>query len=334
MAIKIGINGFGRIGRAVGRIAAKDPDIDLVAINDLTSPDQLAYLFKYDTVHGRYDGDVRVAGMGLMIDGDEVSISAERDPSKLTWGDQGVDYVIESTGIFRKRDQAALHLQAGAKKVLISAPGKGIDMTIVMGVNQNDYKGEFDIVDVASCTTNCLAPVAKVLDDAFGIQHGLMTTVHSYTNDQQLLDAPHSSDFRRARAAAQNIVPTSTGAAVAVTRVLPQLKGKLDGMAMRVPTPNVSCVDLVATLGTDVTVEQINAAMREAAEGELKGILGYTEEPIVSSDVMTVSYSSLFDAGLTSVIGGNMVKVISWYDNEWGYSSRMVDVLKYIASKG
>lgn len=332
MALKIAINGFGRIGRAVGRIAAKDPNIDLVAINDLTSPEQLAYLFKYDTVHGRYDGDVSVDGNKINIDGDIIEISSERDPAKLAWGDKGVDYVLECTGFFRKRADAAKHLEAGAKKVLISAPGKGVDMTVVMGVNHKDYKAEFDIIDVASCTTNCLAPIAKVLDDAFGIEHGLMTTIHSYTNDQSLLDAPHPSDFRRARAAAQNMVPTSTGAAIAVTRALPQLTGKLDGMAVRVPTPNVSCVDLVANLKKTASVAEINAAMKAASEGELKGFLGYTEDPIVSSDVMTVAYSSLFDAGLTSTIGPSMVKVLSWYDNEWGYSNRMIDALKHVHS--
>ncbi len=331
MAIKIGINGFGRIGRAVGRIAAKDPNIDLVAINDLTSPDQLAYLFKYDTVHGRWDGDVSVEGSTITIDGDAIEISSERDPSKLNWGEKGVDLVLECTGFFRKREDAAKHIEAGAKKVLISAPGKGVDMTVVMGVNHDDYKPEFDIIDVASCTTNCLAPVAKVLDDAFGIERGLMTTIHSYTNDQRLLDAPHSKDFRRARAAAQNMVPTSTGAAIAVTRVLPHLEGKLDGMAVRVPTPNVSCVDLVAILGKDVTAEEVNAAMKAASEGALAGVLGYTEEPLVSTDIMTRPESSIFDAGITSVVGGNMVKILSWYDNEWGYSNRMIDVLKHIA---
>ena len=330
MAIKIGINGFGRIGRAVARIAAKDPNVDLVAINDLVGADQLAHLFKYDTVHGRFDGEVRVEGDKLHIDGDEVLMSAERDPADLAWGDKGVDYVLECTGFFRKRDDAAKHLEAGAKKVLISAPGKGVDLTVVMGVNEGDYEASHDIIDVASCTTNCLAPVAKVLDDVFGIEKGLMTTVHSYTNNQALLDSPHSKDFRRARAAAQNIVPTTTGAAVAVTRVLPQLEGKLDGMAIRVPTPNVSCVDLVATLGESVSVDEVNAAMKEAAEGELQGVLGYTEDPIVSSDVMTLGYSSLFDAGITTVVGGDMIKVLSWYDNEWGYSSRMVDVLKHV----
>lgn len=330
MALNIAINGFGRIGRAVARIAAKDPNINLVAFNDLTSIDQLAYLFRYDTVHGRFDGEVQVTENGLIIDGDEVKVFAERDPAKLPWGELGVDYVLECTGIFRKRDDAAKHIEAGAKKVLISAPGKGVDMTIVMGVNHEDYKPEYDVVDVASCTTNCLAPVAKVLEDTFGIEYGFMTTIHAYTNDQSLLDKPHPKDFRRARAAAQNMVPTSTGAAVAVTRVLPQLEGKLDGMAVRVPTPNVSCVDLVATLKTDATAESVNAAMKEAANGALKGILGYTEDPIVSTDVMTVSYSSLFDSGITSMLGSRMVKLLTWYDNEWGYSNRMVDVLKHI----
>ncbi len=329
MTLKIAINGFGRIGRAVGRIAAKDPNIDLVAINDLTSPELLAHLFKYDTVHGRYDGEVSVEGNKIIIDGDVIEISSERDPANLKWGEKGVDYVLECTGFFRKRADAAKHLEAGAKKVLISAPGKGVDMTVVMGVNHEDYKAEYDIIDVASCTTNCLAPVAKVLDDVFGIEHGLMTTIHSYTNDQRLLDAPHS-DFRRARAAAQNIVPTSTGAAIAVTRVLPQLEGRLDGMAVRVPTPNVSCVDLVANLKKQATVEEINAAMKEASEGSLKGILGYTEDPIVSSDVMTIPYSSLFDAEITTTIGPSLVKILTWYDNEWGYSNRMIDTLKHV----
>ncbi len=330
MTVKIAINGFGRIGRAVARIAAQDPNVQLVAFNDLTSKDQLAYLLKYDSVHGRFDADVALTQAGLSINGHEVKVFSERDPARLPWGELGVDYVLECTGHFRKREQAALHIQAGAKKVLISAPGKGVDQTIVMGVNHEDYKAEFEIIDVASCTTNCLAPVAKVLNDSFGLEHGLMTTIHSYTNDQALLDTPHKEDFRRARSAAVNMVPTSTGAAVAVTKVLPELKGRLDGMAIRVPTPNVSCVDLVATMSREVTVEQINAAMKAASEGALKGILGYTEDPIVSTDVMTTTYSSLFDANLTSVIGGKLVKIISWYDNEWGYSSRMVDVLKYI----
>ena len=329
MAVKIGINGFGRIGRAVGRIAAKNPDIDVVAINDLTSADQLAHLFKYDTVHGRFDGEVQVDDDTITIDGDAITITSERDPAKLDWGSKGVDYVLECTGFFREREDAAKHLKAGAKKVLISAPGKNVDLTVVLGVNHDDYAPEHDIIDVASCTTNCLAPIAKVLDDTFGIEYGLMTTVHSYTNDQRLLDAPHK-DLRRARAAAQNIVPTSTGAAVAVTRVLPQLEGRLDGMAMRVPTPNVSCVDLVATLKKSASVEAINAAMKEASEGELRGILGYTEDPIVSSDVMGQSFSSLFDAGITTCLGDRFIKVLSWYDNEWGYSSRMVDVLLHI----
>jgi glyceraldehyde 3-phosphate dehydrogenase len=335
MTVKIAINGFGRIGRAVARIAAQEGSgIDVVAINDLTTKDQLAYLFKYDSVHGRFNGEVRETPNGILINGDEIAISAERDPSKLAWGDKGVDYVLECTGHFRTREQASLHLQAGAKKVLISAPGKGVDQTIVMGVNHEKYDPSYTIVDVASCTTNCLAPVAKVLNDSFGIEHGLMTTVHSYTNDQALLDTPHKEDFRRARSAAINMIPTTTGAAKAVTQALPELKGKLDGMAIRVPTPNVSCVDLVANLSRDVTREEINAAMKAAAEGPLKGILGYSDEPIVSTDVMTTSLSSLFDSQLTMVIGKRMVKVLAWYDNEWGYSSRMVDVLKYIATRG
>jgi glyceraldehyde 3-phosphate dehydrogenase len=326
------INGFGRIGRCVGRIAANDPDIDLVAINDLTSIEDLAYLFRNDSVHGRYGGTVSIEGEDkLLIDGDELAVYSERDPADLPWEELGVDYVLECTGVFRKREDAAKHLEAGASFVLISAPGKGVDLSVVMGVNESEIDvDEMQIIDVASCTTNCLAPVAKVLHDEFGLAHGLMTTVHAYTSSQSLIDAPHKKDPRRGRAAAVNMVPTTTGAAVAVTRVLPELEGRLDGMAIRVPTPSGSCVDLVARLEQDVTVEQINAAFEDAANGPLEGILGYTEEPLVSTDILTDSHSSIVDAGLTRVIGDDLVKIISWYDNEWGYSSRMVDVLKYV----
>lgn len=333
MAIKIGINGFGRIGRCVARIAAGNDNVDLVAINDLTSAEQLAYLFKYDSTHGTFAGDVELGDNAITIAGDHVKVFSERDPSNIPWGDLGVDYVLECTGMFRKREDAAKHLGAGAKFVLLSAPGKGVDMTCVMGVNHETFTPDMEIIDVASCTTNCLAPVAKVLNDAFGIDKGLMTTIHAYTNDQSLLDSPHSKDFRRARAAAVNMVPTSTGAAVAVTRALPELEGKLDGMAVRVPTPNVSCVDLVATFEKSVSVEAINNAMKEASQGQLKGILGYTEDPVVSSDMIDNPHSSIFDAGATITIGDKMAKILSWYDNEWGYSSRMIDALLYVDSK-
>lgn len=328
MAIKIAINGFGRIGRCVGRIALQDPNIDLVAINDLTSPEQLAHLFKYDSTHGKYPGSVKVEGDSITVDGDSFKVFAERDPAKLPWGELGVDYVLECTGFFRTREDALKHVEAGAKFVLISAPGKGVDMTFVLGVNHEKFTADMQVIDVASCTTNCLAPLAKVLNDSFGIEHGLMTTVHSYTNDQRLLDAPHK-DLRRARAAAINMVPTTTGAAVAVTRALPELEGKLDGMAVRVPTPNASMVDLVCTFEKDVTVDAINAAMKAAAEGALRGVLSYTEEPIVSSDVIDDPHSTVFDALATLTIGPRMAKVIAWYDNEWGYSNRMIDALKY-----
>lgn len=329
MAIKIAINGFGRIGRCVGRIALADPDVDLVAINDLTSPDQLAYLFKYDSTHGKFDGDVELDGDTMRVAGDSFKVLSERDPTNLPWDELGVDYVLECTGFFRKRDDAAKHLEAGASFVLISAPGKGVDMTFVLGVNHDQFNADMQIIDVASCTTNCLAPVAKVLNDSFGIEHGLMTTIHAYTTSQNLLDGPHPKDFRRARAAAINMVPTTTGAAIAVTRALPELEGKLDGMAVRVPTPNVSMIDLVCTFEKDVTVDAINDAMREAAAGPMKGVLGIAEDPVVSIDLVDDPHSSTFDTGSTKTLGDRMAKVISWYDNEWGYSSRMVDALKY-----
>jgi glyceraldehyde 3-phosphate dehydrogenase len=334
MTIRIGINGFGRIGRCVGRIVMQDPNVELVAVNDLTTPDSLAYLFKHDTVHGVYDGTVEATDNGLNIDGEDIKVTSERDPANLAWGDLGVDYVIESTGFFRKRDDAKKHLEAGAKFVLVSAPGKGLDLSVVYGVNHKDIDVDsMEIIDVASCTTNCLAPVAKVLNDEFGIEHGLLTTVHSYTNGQALLDSPNAKDFRRGRAAAQNMVPTSTGAAVAVTRVIPQLEGKLDGMAVRVPTPNVSLIDLVCRFEKNVSVESINNVLTEAANGELEGVLGVTDVPVVSTDQMGDPRSSVVDLQSTMAVGDRMAKVISWYDNEWGFSNRMVDVVKYVASQ-
>ncbi|WP_332629959.1 type I glyceraldehyde-3-phosphate dehydrogenase [Halalkalibacter flavus] len=334
MATKIGINGFGRIGRNVFRAALNNPAVEVVAINDLTDANMLAHLLKYDTVHGNLDAEISVNGNSLVVNGQEINISAERDPSKLEWANRGVEVVVESTGFFTKREDAAKHIEAGAKKVIISAPASDEDITIVMGVNEDKYDaGSHHVISNASCTTNCLAPFAKVLNDKFGIKRGMMTTVHSYTNDQQILDLPHK-DYRRARAAAENIIPTSTGAAKAVALVLPELKGKLNGGAMRVPTPNVSLVDLVAELNQDVTAEEVNNALREAAEGPLKGILNYSEEPLVSSDYNGNPHSSSIDALSTMVMEGSMVKVISWYDNESGYSHRVVDLVDYIAKQG
>ncbi|UYZ21505.1 type I glyceraldehyde-3-phosphate dehydrogenase [Mesobacillus jeotgali] len=334
MAVKVGINGFGRIGRVVFRAALKNPNVEVVAVNDLTDANMLAHLLKYDTVHGTLNEEVTVDGDYLVVAGQKVKVLAERDPAQLGWGDLGVEVVVESTGRFTKRADAAKHLEAGAKKVIISAPASDEDITIVMGVNDDKYDAaNHHVISNASCTTNCLAPFAKVLNDNFGIKRGMMTTVHSYTNDQQILDLPHK-DYRRARAAAENIIPTTTGAAKAVSLVLPELKGKLNGGAMRVPTPNVSLVDLVAELDKDVTVEEINAAFKKASEGELKGILGYSEEPLVSSDYNGNAYSSTIDALSTMVMEGSMVKVISWYDNESGYSNRVVDLVDFIAKKG
>lgn len=334
MAVKVGINGFGRIGRNVFRAALNNPEVEVVAVNDLTDANMLAHLLQYDSVHGKLDAEVSVDGNNLVVNGKTIEVSAERDPAKLSWGKQGVEIVVESTGFFTKRADAAKHLEAGAKKVIISAPANEEDITIVMGVNEDKYDAaSHDVISNASCTTNCLAPFAKVLNDKFGIKRGMMTTVHSYTNDQQILDLPHK-DYRRARAAAENIIPTSTGAAKAVSLVLPELKGKLNGGAMRVPTPNVSLVDLVAELNQDVTAEDVNAALKEAAEGELKGILGYSEEPLVSGDYNGNKNSSTIDALSTMVMEGSMVKVISWYDNESGYSNRVVDLAAYIAKKG
>jgi glyceraldehyde 3-phosphate dehydrogenase len=334
MTVKVGINGFGRIGRNVLRAALNNSNIEIVAINDLTDANMLAHLLKYDTVHGTLSEDVTVEGEYLVVGGQKVKVIAERDPAQLGWGDLGVEVVVESTGRFTKREDAAKHLEAGAKKVIISAPASNEDITIVMGVNEDKYDANnHHVISNASCTTNCLAPFAKVLNDTFGIKRGMMTTVHSYTNDQQILDLPHK-DYRRARAAAENIIPTSTGAAKAVALVLPELKGKLNGMAMRVPTPNVSVVDLVAELEKDVTAEEINSAFKAAAEGPLKGILAYSELPLVSSDYNGATVSSTIDALSTMVLEGNMVKVLSWYDNEVGYSNRVVDLVDYIAAKG
>ena len=334
MAVKVGINGFGRIGRNVLRAALNNSNIDVVAVNDLTDANMLAHLLKYDSVHGKLDAEVSVNGNNLVVNGKEIIVKAERDPANLAWGDLGVEVVIESTGRFTKRDDAAKHLEAGAKKVVISAPANNEDLTIVMGVNEDQYDpANHHVLSNASCTTNCLAPFAKVLHEKFGIKRGMMTTIHSYTNDQQILDLPHK-DYRRARAAAENMIPTTTGAAKAVALVLPELKGKLNGMAVRVPTPNVSLVDLVAELDKEVTAEEVNAALKAAAEGELKGILQYSEEPLVSKDYNGDPHSSSVDGLSTMVMEGNIVKVVSWYDNEIGYSTRVVDLVEYLASKG
>ena len=328
MTIRVGINGFGRIGRLVFRVMDARDSIEVVAINDLADAKTMATLLKFDSVHGRFNGSVEVVDEGcIRVNGDNIRVTTERDPRQLPWKEMDVDFVVESTGVFRKRDQIAMHLEAGAPKVLLTVPAKDdIDAMIVMGVNEHDLAAEHRIISNASCTTNCLAPLAMVLHENFGISHGLMTTTHGYTNGQRLLDMVHK-DLRRARAAAVNIIPTTTGAARAVGKVLPALAGKLDGMAMRVPVPDGSCVDLCAVLDKTVTVEDVNAAVRAAAEGPLQGILQYSEDPLVSSDIVGNSHSSIFDAPSTMVIAGNFIKVISWYDNEWGYSSRVADLL-------
>jgi glyceraldehyde 3-phosphate dehydrogenase len=330
MALTVGINGFGRIGRNFLRAAKqRGTDIDIVAINDLTSTETLAHLLKYDSVHGRFDGVVEVDGDDLVIDGDTLRVFAERDPAALPWGDLGADVVIESTGFFTSRDKAALHLAGGAKKVIISAPAKGEDVTIVMGVNQGIYDpASHDVISNASCTTNSVVPMAKVLDEAFGIRKGFMTTVHAYTNDQGTQDAPHS-DLRRARAAAINIVPTTTGAAKAASLALPQLEGKLDGMALRVPVPDGSVTDLVVDLDREVSPEEVNAAFAKAADGELQGILELTMDPIVSSDIVGNPHSCIVD-GLATMTMGSTAKVLGWYDNEWGYSCRLIDLAAFV----
>lgn len=332
MAIKVGINGFGRIGRLVFRAMAKDPALQVVAVNDLGDKPTLAHLLKYDSVHGRAYENVEVTEDGFVADGTAVKVLSEREPSNLPWGELGVDVVVESTGIFKTGELAQKHIDAGAKKVVISCPAKNEDITIVMGVNDEQYNASaHNIISNASCTTNCLAPVAKVLDDTFGIKRGYMNTIHAFTNDQKILDLPHK-DLRRARAASMSMIPTTTGAARAVSLVLPQLAGKLDGFATRVPTPDGSMVDLTVELNQEVSAAEINAAMKAAAEGELAGILQYTEDPIVSVDIVGNAHSSIFDSGLTQVLGekSNLVKVVSWYDNEWGYSNRVKDLVKIL----
>lgn len=330
MAIKIGINGFGRIGRNILRLAHNDPDVEIVLINDLTDAPMLAHLLKYDSVHGVFDAEVSSKMGNIIVDGKKIPVSSERDPIQIKWAEYDVDVVIESTGIFRTREGAAKHIEVGAKKVIVSAPGKNLDFTVVMGVNDTEYNKEnHHIVSNASCTTNCLAPVAKILHESFGIKRGLMNTIHAYTNDQQILDLPHK-DYRRARAAAENIIPTSTGAAKAVGEVLPELQGKLNGMAMRVPVANGSAVDLVVELEKNVSAEQINDVLKDAAENELAGILRYTEDPIVSRDIIGDVHSSIIDGLSTMVLDDNLVKIIAWYDNEIGYSARCIDLAKYM----
>ena len=334
MAIKVGINGFGRIGRVVYRIGRQDPDIEFVAVNDLTDPATLGHLVKYDSTHGPIGETVEVQENSLVVGGKELKVMAERDPSKIPWGDLGVDVVLESTGVFRTRDKIEMHLQAGAKRVLLSVPSKSpddVDATVVLGVNDADLTSDVKIVSNASCTTNCLAPMAKAVNDAIGIEEGLMTTIHSYTNDQPIVDFPHS-DLRRARAAAMNIIPTSTGAAKAIGLVIPELKGKMNGMAVRTPTLDGSLVDLVATLKKSASIEDINDVIKTAAEGSMKGILEYCVDPIVSSDVIGNASSSIFDSLCTMTIGDKMVKLVSWYDNEYGYSSRCIDLFKKMAA--
>jgi glyceraldehyde 3-phosphate dehydrogenase len=334
MAVKVGINGFGRIGRNVVRAALGRNDVEFVAVNDLTDTKTLAHLLKYDSVLGPLHEEVTCDADSITVGGKKIKVFATKDPAELDWSSVGAQVVVESTGRFTDAKDACKHLRGTVKKVIISAPAKNEDITIVLGVNDNMYDAKkHNIISNASCTTNCLAPVAKVLQDNFGIQKGSMTTIHSYTNDQNVLDFPHK-DLRRARAAALNMIPTSTGAAKAIGLVMPELKGKLDGYAMRVPTPNVSVVDLVAVLGKDTTTEEVNAKLKEAANNGLKGILAYTEDPVVSSDMLHNPNSSIVDSGMTKVLGGNLVKVVSWYDNEWGYSCRVVDLVKFLADKG
>ncbi|MCD4701590.1 MAG: type I glyceraldehyde-3-phosphate dehydrogenase [Candidatus Aegiribacteria sp.] len=337
MAVKVAINGFGRIGRLVYRQTLNDRNIDIVAVNDLTDPTALAHLLKYDSVHGRFPGDVRVDGDTIHAGGDNFRVLSQPDPSKLPWKELGVEIVIESTGFFRTREKAMMHIESGAKKVVLSAPGKGkpgADLTVVYGVNHTLYNPRKDeVISTASCTTNCLAPVAKVLNDTFGIVNGIMTTIHAYTNDQKILDLPHT-DLRRARAAAVNIIPTTTGAAAAVALVIPELSGKLDGIAVRVPVKDGSLVDLVCELRSDATVESVNSAMLCASKGNLKGVLQYSTEPLVSSDIIGNPFSSIFDSLVTKTMGPRMVKILSWYDNEYGYASRMVDFMRYMIEVG
>ena len=334
MSIKIGINGFGRIGRNVLRAILQDKekygDVDVVSVNDLTDAATLAHLFKYDSIFRIYDGTVSHSDKSIKIDGKEIEVHSERDPKKLPWKSEGVEVVIEATGLFRDKEKAMWHIDSGAKKVIISAPAKGEDLTVVMGVNEDKYdSSKHHILSNASCTTNCLAPVVKVINDTFGMEKGLMTTIHSYTNDQRILDLPHS-DLRRARAAALSMIPTTTGAAKAVTLVIPELKGKLDGMAIRVPTPNVSVVDFVCLMKKSVSKDDVISALKEAANGKLKGLMAVSEEPLVSVDFTGNSHSSIVDALSASVVDGNLLKIISWYDNEWAYSVRVVDLVQFI----
>ncbi|TPW09681.1 MAG: glyceraldehyde 3-phosphate dehydrogenase [bacterium] len=331
MAIRIGINGFGRIGRLVFRAALPHRDIEIVAINDVTDAPTLAHLLKYDSVHGSLKMPISVDGTRLMVDGRATNVLSTKDPAQLPWKELGVDLVVESTGLFTDRDKAAMHLTAGARKVIVSAPGKGVDATLVLGVNHQDYDpAKHDVVSNASCTTNCLAPVARVLNDSFGIQRGFMTTIHAYTNDQRILDLPHK-DPRRARAAALNQIPTSTGAAKAIGLVVPALKGKLDGASIRVPVPDGSLVDLTVQVERKCTIEEVNAALKAAADGPMRGILEYSTEDLVSSDVIGNPHSSVVDSKLTNVIDGNLVKVFSWYDNEWAFSVRVVELIQLMA---
>src|SRR5436190_10315656 len=334
MSVRVGINGFGRIGRNIMRAALGDANIDFVAVSDLTSAHTLAHLLKYDSVLGNIHATVEAKGDAISVDGDEFKVLSKRDPAELPWKDLGVDVVFESTGLFTNRDAAAKHITAGAKKVVITAPAKGQDITVVLGVNEQTYDpAKHHVISNASCTTNCLAPLAKVLHQTFGIRNGWMTTIHSYTNDQQLLDLPHK-DLRRARAAALSMIPTSTGAASAVGEVLPELKGKLDGFAMRVPTPNVSVVDLAAILDRRTTEQEVNAALKEASTGAMKGLLQCSEEELVSIDFKGNAHSSIVDMAYTKVMDGDFVKVLSWYDNEWGYSNRFVDLLRLLVKRG
>ena len=330
MAIKVGINGFGRIGRLVFRRGLELGNMEFVGINDLTDAKTLAHLAKYDSVHGKFKGEIYAEGDSLVVNGKKIKITAEKDPANLKWGELGAEIVVESTGVFRTQEACEKHIAGGAKKVVLTVPPKGdIDAMVVLGVNEEVLTGDEKVVSNASCTTNCLAPMVKVLNDKFGVEKGLMTTVHSYTNDQRILDLPHS-DLRRARSAAVSIIPTTTGAAKAVGKVIPELKGQLDGFALRVPTPDGSITDLVAILKKEVTVEEVNAAMKEAAEGPMKGIMEYSDEPLVSADIVGNSHSNIFDS-LSTMVNGNMVKVVGWYDNEWGYSCRVVDLISKIA---
>ncbi|MDA2935229.1 type I glyceraldehyde-3-phosphate dehydrogenase [Acidobacteria bacterium AH-259-D05] len=334
MPTKVGINGFGRIGRNIFRAATEaDSDLEFVAVNDITDPETLAHLLKYDSIYGRLQSDVAHSENSITVNGKEVKVFAQRDPAQIPWGEMGAEIVIESTGLFSSREDAAKHLRDSVKKVIISAPGKGQDLTVCLGVNEDRYDpDQHSVISNASCTTNCLAPVAKVLHEHFGIRKGLMTTIHSYTNDQRILDLPHK-DLRRARAAALSMIPTTTGAAIAVTLVLPELKGKLDGISIRVPTPTVSLIDLTATLEKDVTESEVQGAFREAAQGKLKGILAYSEEPLVSSDFIKDPHSAVVDGPFTKTLANDMVKVLAWYDNEWAYSNRVLELAGFIGKR-